>query len=72
MGDYRLTASLLQHDLIDEINILRLPVTLGSGISFLTGFGTERSWQLSQVSELAAGAVLTRYRRPVAAAQIAG
>jgi dihydrofolate reductase len=68
MGDYRLTASLLQHDLIDEINILRLPITLGNGISFLTGFGTERSWQLSQVSELAAGAVLTRYRRPVAAA----
>jgi dihydrofolate reductase len=62
MGDYRLTAALLQHDLIDEINILRLPVTLGNGISFLTGFGAEKAWHLSQVSELAGGAILTRYR----------
>jgi dihydrofolate reductase len=67
MGDYRLTATLLQNDLIDEINILRLPITLGSGATFLTGFGTERSWRLSQVTELAGGAVLTRYRRPSAA-----
>jgi dihydrofolate reductase len=70
--NYRLTAALLQHDLIDEINILRLPITLGSGISFLTGFGAERSWELCHVSELAAGAVLTRYhRRADAASQIA-
>jgi dihydrofolate reductase len=63
MGDFRLTAALLQQDLIDEINILRLPVTLGSGISFLAGFGAERSWQLCQVSECAGGAILTRYHR---------
>ncbi|MDR1981572.1 MAG: dihydrofolate reductase family protein, partial [Tannerellaceae bacterium] len=73
MGDYRLTASLLQHDLIDEINILRLPITLGSGISFLTGFGAERTWELCQVAECAGGAVLTRYHRlAAAAAQKAG
>ncbi|MDR1880064.1 MAG: dihydrofolate reductase family protein [Tannerellaceae bacterium] len=73
MGDYRLTAALLQQDMIDEINILRLPVTLGSGISFLAGFGAERSWQLCQVSECAGGAILTRYHRfASASAQIAG
>jgi dihydrofolate reductase len=72
MGDYRLTAALLQHDLIDEINILRLPVTLGSGISFLAGFGAEKTWRLCQVSECAGGAVLTRYHRPdTVAAQVA-
>jgi dihydrofolate reductase len=64
MGDYRLISTLLQHDLIDEINILRLPVTLGNGLSFLGGFGMEKVWQLSHVAELS-GAVLTRYRRPI-------
>lgn len=63
MGDYRLTAELFQHDMIDEINILSLPVTLGSGISFLTGFGPDHVWELERVSHYPNGAVLTRYLR---------
>jgi dihydrofolate reductase len=63
VGDYRLTASLLQNGMVDEINILRLPVTLGSGISFLTGFGIDQSWELDHVSNFPNGAILTRYLR---------
>jgi dihydrofolate reductase len=63
MGDYRLTAGLLQNGMVDEINILRLPVTLGSGISFLAGFGVDQNWKLDRVSDFPNGAVLTRYLR---------
>jgi dihydrofolate reductase len=67
MGDYRLTAVLLQHDMVDEMNILRLPITLGSGVSFLSGFGTEHRWELHYVSNYPNGVILTCYHRTDAA-----
>jgi dihydrofolate reductase len=63
MGDHRLTATLLQNDMIDEINVLRLPVTLGSGVSFLEGFGAETRWSLVKMKQYPTGAIHTRYQR---------
>jgi dihydrofolate reductase len=63
LGDNRLTAPLLQHDMIEEINILRLPVILGTGIPFLDGFGVETHWTLTKTQQYPSGAILSRYCR---------
>jgi dihydrofolate reductase len=62
MGDYRLTSALLQNNLIEEINILRLPIILGGGISFLGGNNTETSWVLEHSKCYPTGAILSTYR----------
>jgi len=64
MGDFRLTTLLLQNNLIDEINIIRLPVTLGSGLCFLGGFGQETSWEVEEFKKYASGACHLKYSRP--------
>ena len=61
MGDHRLTAYLLQYDMIDEINIVRLPVLLGSGLSFFGDFGIETHWRVESYTKYDNGAILTRY-----------
>ncbi|MDR1919230.1 MAG: dihydrofolate reductase family protein [Tannerellaceae bacterium] len=63
MGDFRLIAPLLQNDMIDEINILRVPILLGTGISFLSGFGNESHWSLVKTQQYPTGAILSRYCR---------
>jgi dihydrofolate reductase len=61
MGDHRLTAYLLQYDMIDEINIVRLPVLLGSGLSFFGDFGIETLWSVEEYSKYDNGAMHIRY-----------
>ncbi|MDR1258052.1 MAG: dihydrofolate reductase family protein [Tannerellaceae bacterium] len=63
MGDHRLTASLLQNGMVDEICILRMPITMGSGLSFLAGFGAEQRWELGNVVNYPDGALMTCYHR---------
>jgi dihydrofolate reductase len=61
MGDHRLTAYLLQYDMIDEINIVRLPVLLGSGLTFFGDFGIETRWNVDDYNKYDNGAIHIKY-----------
>jgi dihydrofolate reductase len=71
MGDHRLTSYLLQLDMIDEMNIIRLPVLLGSGLSFIGDFGMETHWLVDKYLKYDTGAILTKYRKIIPAAATA-
>jgi dihydrofolate reductase len=68
MGDNRLTAVLLKNDLIEEINVLRLPVILGDGLSFLGGSPAMSQWELGETKKYPNGTIFSRYRRASVAA----
>ncbi|GHU75734.1 dihydrofolate reductase [Bacteroidia bacterium] len=71
MGDHRLTSYLLQLDMIDEMNIVRHPVLLGSGLSFIGDFGMETHWLVDEYLKYDTGAILTKYRKIIPAAATA-
>jgi dihydrofolate reductase len=63
MGDHRLTGALMQNDMIDEINVLRIPIILGSGLPFSGDLGTETHWSLVKSVEYPNGAIHSCYHR---------
>jgi dihydrofolate reductase len=71
MGDHRLIAYLLQLDMIDEINIISLPVLLGSGLTFLGDFGMETHWVVEDYNKYDTGAIHIKYSKALTEAATA-
>ncbi|MDR0538261.1 MAG: dihydrofolate reductase family protein [Tannerellaceae bacterium] len=71
MGDHRLTAYLLQYDMIDEINIVRLPVLLGSGLTFFGDFGIETQWNIEDYNKYDNGVLHIKYGKVYSETEIA-
>ncbi|MEM8885731.1 MAG: dihydrofolate reductase family protein [Planctomycetota bacterium] len=59
----RLVRSFLAEDLIDEMILTRVPVTLGGGIPLFGETGMEARWTLSAVEPLGEGIVRESYLR---------
>jgi dihydrofolate reductase len=51
--------------MIDEINTIRLPVLLGSGLTFLGDFGTETRWMMEDYTKYDSGAMLIKYTKSI-------
>jgi dihydrofolate reductase len=71
MGDHRLTSYLELLVMIDEMNIVRLPILLGSGLSFVGDFGMETHWLVDEYLKYDTGAILTKDRQLMPAAATA-
>lgn len=65
LGGGALVASMLALDLIDEIILSIIPMTLGEGLPLFPALGqTERSFELLETKGYASGLVQIHYRRP--------
>jgi dihydrofolate reductase len=55
--------ALLRLDLLDDLRMAVVPVTLGGGLRLLPEGIQAASWELAEVTALAHGAVAVHYRR---------
>lgn len=62
-GSPGLAQTLLQHELIDELNLLTFPIILGSGKRLFGGGTVPTRFELVASHSTGAGAVLSTYRR---------
>jgi riboflavin biosynthesis pyrimidine reductase len=62
LGRPRLTGSLIQHGLLDELRIMISPIAIGSGQPISAGLGGVVHLQLGRVRPFASGNVLLTYR----------
>jgi dihydrofolate reductase len=62
LGSARLTASLLEQGLLDELRVMVNPVALGSGTPLLGGLTRAVQLELRQTRTFASGNVLLNYR----------
>ena len=61
-GSPGLAQTLLQHGLVDELNLLTFPLVLGSGKRLFEGGATPAAFELASSQVSSAGVVLTRHR----------
>lgn len=62
-GDRELVSRFMGVGLIDEVTLVILPITLGSGRPLAGGYGSENLWELAGVQKYDNGAVRIDYRR---------
>lgn len=62
LGGGVLAAFMLEHGLLDEIVMSVVPVTIGSGIPWLTSFNKDQAWNLAEHYVLPNGMVQLIYR----------
>lgn len=63
MGSARLVRSLLEEDLVDEMNLMIEPIVLGGGKSIFPADGAARPFELVSTTTAATGVQVCRYRR---------
>ncbi len=63
MGSAQLVTSLLEADLVDELNLMVEPVLLGGGKSIYPGDGVARRFQLASLTQTGTGVTVCRYER---------
>ena len=63
MGSAQLVRSLLQADLVDELNLMIEPIVLGGGKGIFPTDGTARLFELLSAVTAATGVQICRYRR---------
>lgn len=63
MGSASLVRALLAADLVDELNLMIEPVTLGGGKTIYPEDGQLRGFQLASVTPAATGVLIARYER---------
>ncbi len=63
IGSSELTASLLAHDLVDELRVMIDPVVLGGGKRFFRDDGVCRRFAVAASETISTGAHLTTYVR---------
>ena len=64
VGGAMLCHSFLRLGLVDEINLVIIPVLLGDGLRLFDNSSTEQRWQLKNVVAYKTGLVELSYRRP--------
>ena len=64
VGGAMLGQSFLKRGLVDEINLMLAPVTLGEGLRLFSDSGIEQQWHLKNVVGYKNGYVELVYRRP--------
>src|SRR5205823_5298436 len=63
MGSATLVRSLLEHDLVDELNLMIEPVVLGGGKGIFPSDGEARRFELVDAATAATGVQVCRYQR---------
>ena len=63
MGSSQLARALLEHDLVDELQLMVSPIVLGGGKSIFPADGTARTFELVSTTTAATGAIVNRYQR---------
>jgi len=61
-GSVKLTTSLLELDLVDELRVMVNPILLGGGVSLFASLGRRRKLQLCRTTTFQSGNVLLTYR----------
>lgn len=61
-GSSQLVATLIEHDLVDELRLLTFPVVLGGGKRMFPADGCRVNWELTSTASSAAGTTVTSYR----------
>ena len=61
-GSSRLTASLLERGLVDELRVMVSPILLGGGRTLFDGLGRRVNLRLGSATTFSSGNVLLRYR----------
>jgi dihydrofolate reductase len=62
-GSATLMLSLLRHDLVDELDLLLFPITIGTGKRLFGNGGHSSKFELVERSELDSGVVVLSYRQ---------
>jgi dihydrofolate reductase len=63
MGSARLVRSLLEADLVDELNLMIEPIVLGGGKTIFPSDGAARRFELETVATAGTGVQVCRYQR---------
>ena len=63
-GSNELMAEFMEMNLIDEVTLLVLPVTLGKGLPLTSRSNAENGWELASMEKYDNGVVKTTYVRP--------
>jgi dihydrofolate reductase len=63
MGSAQLVRSLLEADLVDELNLMIEPIALGGGKSIFPDDGVARRFELVSVATTGTGVQVCRYQR---------
>jgi dihydrofolate reductase len=63
MGSASLVRSLLEADLVDELNLMIEPIVLGGGKTIFPSSGAARSFELVSATSAKTGVQICRYRR---------
>jgi dihydrofolate reductase len=63
MGSTQLVRALMQHDLVDELNLMIEPIVLGGGKTIFSGDGEARRFDLTNSTTAATGVIIGRYVR---------
>ena len=63
MGSAQLVRSLLEGDLVDELNLMIEPITLGGGKTIFPTDGAARRFELVSATTARTGVQICRYQR---------
>ena len=63
MGSATLVRSLLADDLVDELNLMIEPITLGGGKTIFPADGSAKKWELFETKTANTGVQICRYQR---------
>ncbi|MDF2731713.1 MAG: deaminase-reductase protein [Desertimonas sp.] len=63
MGSASLVQALLEHDLVDEMNLMIEPIVLGGGKTIFPGNGEALKWELVSATTANTGVQVSRYQR---------
>ena len=63
MGSSQLVRALLEHDLVDEMQLMVSPIVLGGGKSIFPADGASRTFELVSSTPASTGAMVNRYQR---------
>lgn len=62
-GDHKLVTAMLQRDIVDEVTLVMLPITIGHGIPLSLGNARENRWELVSEKKYDSGVVRLRYKK---------
>jgi dihydrofolate reductase len=63
MGSPSLVRALMEHDLVDEMNLMIEPIVLGGGKTIFPGDGGSTNWELVSATTASTGVQVCRYQR---------